>query len=370
MRLNVAGIKLEPLKSDAIVYHPNDGYPNRWLFAKLHVSNTDHQYHEFVRHLGWAHLFAEPLSIARHNAFWDLPEHPIGKMLKPHYVGTIGINYMARQTLVDQKYPFTQSTFSVGSVGGMLLFGLWARDVKLMDLTHPRDMETRGFDREGTDGLTEFYFRDDGYKNYDLMHEYVKGVVDLTYKTDEEVTADPAIVRYYDELSNPEKARVRGIPAKPSTKKHLTDLLMSVIYPATFVHSTVNYAQKDYTAYVPARPDSMNSLMPEWAAVEKPEKDLDMEFINLALPNIFKNHFQILFGFLLGTTKSHAYLTNFKNVFDSNNEGPYEALRVEYQKKLKELSSEIKERNAKLRKDGKAWYPYLDPEEVAVSINI
>jgi len=62
-----------------------------------------------------------------------------------------------------------------------------------------------------------------------------------------------ALVKYYEELSDPEKAHVHGVPLRPATKKQLVRLLCAAIWPSGVIHSVVNYSQKEYTSYVPAR---------------------------------------------------------------------------------------------------------------------
>jgi arachidonate 5-lipoxygenase len=96
-RLMIAGIQLtrEADESKNVVYTPASP-PNRWLFAKIHVANSDNQILEFIYHLGFTHLAMEAHAIANHNSFLIDPKKPhlLGLMLLPHFQDAIGINYI------------------------------------------------------------------------------------------------------------------------------------------------------------------------------------------------------------------------------------------------------------------------------------
>lgn len=84
-RLNLVGIQLTRDPGQNVVYTAKTSPPNRYLYAKIQVQCADNQYHQFITHLGLAHLATEPMVIAHHNAFHKYPDHVIGKLLKPHF---------------------------------------------------------------------------------------------------------------------------------------------------------------------------------------------------------------------------------------------------------------------------------------------
>ena len=69
-----------------------------WLFSRIHVMHSDALVHEFVQHLGFTHLAVEPIIIAFYRT---LPaDHPILKLMTPHFRQTLAINDFGRATLL------------------------------------------------------------------------------------------------------------------------------------------------------------------------------------------------------------------------------------------------------------------------------
>jgi arachidonate 5-lipoxygenase len=201
-RLNMVGIQLTRYKDRPNkVYTPNTRHPNRYLFAKIHTACTDDQFHQFVVHLGLTHLAIEPFAISHHNA---LPkEHPIAKLLKPHLQETIGINYLARQTLISKVVPFTDRTFATGTAGGLqLVLKAWRR-WDFFGMSFPQQLFKRGFDEQGSDGVEDFFFRDDGFKIWNAISEYVGNVVGAVYANDNAVAADKDLQAWVAETADP-----------------------------------------------------------------------------------------------------------------------------------------------------------------------
>lgn len=82
--------------------------PNLWTVAKFHVMTADSQTHEILKHLGMSHMIGETFAISHHNAYYskatsskyDKDNKDIGEMLAPHFINLIGINNLARVTLI------------------------------------------------------------------------------------------------------------------------------------------------------------------------------------------------------------------------------------------------------------------------------
>jgi len=80
---------------------------NLWILAKMHALCCDSQTHESIKHLGMAHMLGETFAISHHNAYNNLGTKAspkgntvIGDMLAPHFTNLIGINHLARITLI------------------------------------------------------------------------------------------------------------------------------------------------------------------------------------------------------------------------------------------------------------------------------
>jgi hypothetical protein len=81
---------------------------NLWLLAKMHALCCDSQTHEILKHLGMSHMIGETFAISHHNAYNhygngdDLKGNKVvGDMLAVHFVNLIGINNLARVTLIS-----------------------------------------------------------------------------------------------------------------------------------------------------------------------------------------------------------------------------------------------------------------------------
>lgn len=350
-RLNLAAIQLTRDPVSNVIYTPGSSTPNRWLLAKLHVACADNQYHQWLFHLGYAHLAMEPFAIAAHNAL--PPDHAIARLLAPHFQDTIGINFLARQTLVSEVAPFTDQTFSTGTAGALKMFlGAWKK-YQFFARAFPAELASRGFDEQKTDGLEGYWFREDGFQVWNAIGDYVRAVVDHFYKDDAAVAADAALQAWAAESTDPARADIPGFPVAFGDKALLVKTLQTLIWAVSAQHSAVNFPQFDFLSYVPNRPDSLFQPMPAG------DGDIDPSVIQKALPNPLISHFQISFSWLL-TLPAELPLTAV-NVFEDIHP---------FKERLAEVSARIHARNEALVAAGKPAYPYLQPERVASSIAI
>lgn len=78
------------------------------MVAKFNVLNCDSQVHEALKHLGMSHLLSETFAIAHHNTYNHLAEKSkhdgdnkaIGEFLRPHFTNMLGVNNLARVSLM------------------------------------------------------------------------------------------------------------------------------------------------------------------------------------------------------------------------------------------------------------------------------
>ncbi|MBD2741443.1 SRPBCC family protein [Coleofasciculus sp. FACHB-1120] len=356
-RLNLLGIQLTrhtDRKNE--VYTPNSPCPNKYLLAKIHVACADNQYHQFISHLGYAHLAAESYAISHHNAFPK--DHPIGQMLKPHFQDTIGINYLARQTLVSYVAPFTNNTFATGTGGGLHLFLKAWKQWDFFRMSFPQELLSRGFDEQGSDGVEDFYYREDGFKIWNAIREYVSNIVAAVYKDDAAVAADKVIQAWAQETADPERGDVPGFPSAIETRELLVETLTSIIFLVSAQHSAVNFPQEQYLAYIPNRPNALYKGVPET------EGDITMEYVMSSLQSFVSSHFEIAFAYFLTTPSLHPM---FELPLESDRFSDIHAI---FMAKLNLIAVEIEQRNKRLEQEGKTPYPYLSPKQIASSIDI
>jgi len=355
--LNILGLRLTNKEAGKNkIYTAKSTPPNRYLFAKILFQSANNQVHQFKWHLGLTHLAMEPLAVSTFNTVFN-KKHPIGLLLQPHFKDTIGINYLARRTLVAEVGAFTDKTFSLGTKNALNYFEDVWKAYKLKDYSFPEQLKSRGFDEKQSDGLQNFYYRDDGFLIWNAIKEYVKSVVDLTYKDNDTVKNDSVLQEWVDESRDPNKANFPGFPKIGDTDT-LVETLTTIIFNCSAQHSAVNYSQYDYITYVPSRPDSIFQPMPEG------DEDITWEYIEKALPNMIVAQFQALFAFLLTLPQFDPLLLlpDTENVFPEQH--------AAMKKRLTEIQQNISARNTKLKSAGKTPYPFLEPKNIATSIAI
>jgi arachidonate 5-lipoxygenase len=325
----------------------------------MHVACADNQYHQFIYHLGLAHLAMEPVVIAHQNAFLCEPSHAIGRLLRPHLYGTVGINFLARQTLVtNPQEAFTDRTFAPGTVQALELFRRYWQSYHFFKDSFPEDLAARGFDEAGSDGVEGYYYRDDGFKVWRALEEYVRDVVAVTYADDEAVAADRTLQIFAWECSSPDRGAVPGFPAAFDSRELLVKALTTILFRASAYHAAIDYPQMDYLSYVPNRPDSLFATMPEGG------KEVSREFLLKALPGPRVSHFQISFAYLL-TTPPENPITRLSVFAEDHPE-----IHERFMGNLARISASICARNEALVKAGMPAYPYLMPEQIPASVNI
>jgi arachidonate 15-lipoxygenase len=365
-RLNVLGIQLDPSSNE--VFTPDMPQKNRYKLAKMFVACADNQIHEFQYHMGFGHLGVEGAVVAIHNrlpkASKKNPEskpHPLRALLEPHLDDTIGINFMARLLLVPEKYAFTDKPFSIGTVQGMKLASKgWAR-YDFFKSSFPEDLKARGFDEAGTDGLQNYFYREDGFKLWNALGDYTTDAVNHIYADDEAVKADGDLQKWADEMAAKDGAAYTGFPESIGTKKLLAHVLQILIWNFSALHSILDFPQWTYVGYIPNRPNALYQPMPE---LGEDKADIDEAYIKKCLAPKLQTLFQTTFPWLL-SLPSEANLTDLAAL-----KGIHDDVDANFQKSLAKLTEEIKARNAKLEAEGKAPYLYLLPEKVACSVDI
>ena len=345
--LDIVGILLRTNKQSKSHVLTKASSENHMLFAKMHVANADAAIHEFSNHLK-IHLVMEAIAIGVHN---HLSGHTLGRLLEPHMEGTIFINFFARQTLIkDDNDSDVDRMFSVGRDGALkLVADNLKNNFNFTEAAFPRMMGARGFPKNESDGVADFFYRRDGYKLWDILTKYVKGVVNKVYKEDIEVEKDEALNRFTQSMFDEKQGNIPGFPANITTKDILIDTLTNIIFTASVQHQALN-APHHFYSYIPHRPTFLTKWMPD------EEKQLTWEWIKTALPTMEQAKEVYDLAMLLATHSlcTLADLDEFEDEFPD--------VQKELNRNLNKLSFEIESRDSD--------YNYLDPARVACSIDI
>ena len=127
-----------------------------------------------------------------------LPDaHPVCRLLLPHYRYTIGINAAARLKLVN-KGGIIDQVFSIGGKGKVMLLqnAYSVYDVRGADVKY--NVKHRQVDDEKL--LPNYFYRDDGIKVWDAIESYVKDIIHIFYKNDEDVKEDEELQSWAKEV--------------------------------------------------------------------------------------------------------------------------------------------------------------------------
>ncbi|KAM4595729.1 polyunsaturated fatty acid lipoxygenase ALOX15B-like [Fundulus diaphanus] len=333
------------------IFLPNDG--DDWLLAKIFVRNAEFHLHQLNFHLLRTHLLAEVFTV---SLLRNLPMvHPLYKLLIPHTRYTLHINVLARNKLISPDGVFPQIAAS-GENGSFQILKRSLSSLTYKSLCIHDDIKERGMEN-----IPNFYYRDDGFRLWDILHSYVKGILKLYYKDDQEVKHDAELQKWIREIyaNGFLQRQSSGIPQRFNSVSELVKFVTMVIFTGSVQHSAVNSGQFDFGGWMPNLPSTMQCPPP----TEKGKATEDM--IMAALPDKVTTRRTIDTLFLL-TRKYSDFLHFGKYPEEHFTEEKTLTLIEKFQEDLRKLSEQIKDRNKKLPLP----YTYLDPEMVENSVAI
>jgi len=352
MPLHIVGIILNDGKD--VVYHQYMSHKNKYLLAKMHVVVADQHIHEFQYHLGFAHLLMEPFIVATHRCFSE--DHIIRKLLIPHFEETIFINSLAR------AIPDFTDFLAAGTVQGLKLITKFYGNWNFKQWNFENQLRNRGFNLEKDNGISNYFYRDDGALVWKAIGEYVKDVVYELYKnSDDELRTDGQLQKWLSELTSENHANVGTFP-QVITRDELVSVLQTIIWNGSGLHSAINYPQFTYDGFLPNRPNAIHIEMPQG------DHDISDERLREALPP-HKDSVKFLLTFWLLSLPSEHHLMNLV-AFDGTVDNEYVKLSKEFRRKMEDITGTINQRNQERVIRGKAAYKFLLPENIACSVNI
>lgn len=229
-----------------------------WRYAKTCAQVTDWMRHELTVHLTLSHFVEEAIIVATNRT---IPmNHPLYRLLSPHWYKTLSLNAAARASLVpqvvcdivgispDQAVGFIQDAYDTYDFVGAYI---------------PNDLKRRGFPST-LEGLKHPRYKNYAYaKNmlalWGVLRTYVKSMLEIHFPDDKAVAADENIQAWSKEV------QTSGcMPSFPTvtTLDGLIDAATMCIHIASPFHSAVNYLQSFYQAFVIAKPPSLCSAPP------------------------------------------------------------------------------------------------------------
>uniref|UniRef100_A0A3B3IHE2 Uncharacterized protein n=1 Tax=Oryzias latipes TaxID=8090 RepID=A0A3B3IHE2_ORYLA len=248
-----------------------------WLLAKTFVRSAEFNLHEIDYHLLRTHLLAEVFIVSLNR---NLPSvHPIYKLLVRHTLDTLQINNGARTLLVSDNGILTENS-AAGKDGINTIVQRALQTMTYASLCFPDDIKERDLE-----DVPNFYYRDDGRKLWDCMHQFVNDILGLYYKNDDLVKNDEELQDWIKDIFqhgcfDQEKS---GIPKEITSLVDLVKYVTMVMFTCSAQHAAVNFGQFDFYGWMPNGPSTMQVAPPtEKGKIE--DKDALLELLK-ALPD-------------------------------------------------------------------------------------
>jgi arachidonate 15-lipoxygenase len=354
-----------PIFTPGDVSGANDPQGLKWRLAKYVVNAVCAIQHEAVAHLGDTHLIIEPMIVATHRQL--ATQHPLLKLLIPHFRFTININDDAIHSLIVP--------------GGVVACNVGIAiesSLKLVSDAHrawrwDRNRPERVFALRGVDALPGFAFRDDTLLLWQATRDFVASYLRVYYRDDADVAADTELQGWIHELTAPEYCGFQGLgglvasgdPVRPwriESLDYLIEMVALIIYTAGPQHASVNYAQYPLMSYVPSVSGSVYRPMPTRDSGPASEADLIAWYppLDVAL-------YGACFEFLLSAVQYDRF-----GHYEHNPRDPYftdprvQPLVADFQDALALIEIEIRRRN----RERPLPYPFQLPSQIPNSISI
>tara|TARA_R110002124_G_scaffold13600_1_gene62333 strand:- start:4967 stop:6988 length:2022 start_codon:yes stop_codon:yes gene_type:complete len=329
-----------------------------WEMAKFVVQVADCNYHELFVHLGSTHLVSEAIAVATRRNLANI--HPLWALLVPHFEGTLFINNLAVETLINEGGPI--DAFFGGTITSSQLAAVKARlSFDFFQKMTPVDFAERNV--ADPSKLPDYPYRDDAMLVWDAIHDWARQYIDIYYTDDDAVTGDTELAQWATSIAS--EGHIIGF--KPITSRaQLTDVCTMIIFTASAQHAAVNFPQRTIMTFAPAVSGA------GWTAAPTGQKDHDKgEWLGYMPPMSLALE-QLSSLFLLGSVYYRPlgdYRTNrlpYENWFQdpviTGTEGPL----ARFQAGLRAVEERIIARNAKRMHP----YVYLQPSQIPTSTNI
>lgn len=355
----------------APLFTPNDCAggqdPNglKWRIAKYIVNVVSAIQHESIAHLGNCHLIIEPIVVAAHRQLAE--QHPLLKLLVPHFRFTININDSAIHSLI---IPGGVVATNVGpAIECTLALLAKSHEGWRWDDNNPE----RLFALRGVEKLPSFPFRDDTLLLWKATRDFVDGYVRRYYRDDQDVREDYELQAFVNELASPQYAGFQGLgglvpsgdarrPWRLESLDYLVEMVAQIIYIAGPQHASVNYAQYPLMSYMPSVAGTIYKAPPTRSTqLAKAEDCLPW------YPPLDVSLYTFSFEYLLSGVQFDRFGT-----YEHNPRTPYftdpkvQPLVAAFQQALSEIETTITARNRKRPMP----YPFQLPSQIPNSVSI
>lgn len=113
--------------------------------------------------------------------------------------------------------------------------------------------------------IEDYPYAADGLELWNAMKEWHREYINIFYKDDAAVKADPELAKWWEEYRNKGHEDMKDAQGWPALegKESLNEILTTVIWICTAMHAPINFGQYDYAAWMPQHPAITRKHIPE-----------------------------------------------------------------------------------------------------------
>ncbi|KIW31196.1 uncharacterized protein PV07_02864 [Cladophialophora immunda] len=343
-----------------------DDWP--WRYAKTCAQVSDWLRHEVTVHLVNTHLVEEVTIVAAHRAFST--DHPVYRLLQPHWFKTLSVNAAARATLVPniivkivgvtdpQLYSFIKDAYNRFDWTGKYV---------------PNDLTARGFPPSELASNPKFHnyaYARNMILMWQTLRKFVSAVLATDIQSDEQVEKDEQIDKWTKEMQGDDGGQLKSFPAI-KTFEALVDAVTMCIHIASPQHTAINYLQSYYQTFVISKPSALFSTLPknldDLKAYE--EKDLLAAYpIEHPREWLLASHVPYLLSYRVAEEQNMLnFALSTAKLATLNNQTQLATAAAQLYADLMQLADVFK-KNSRDMDDQTKPYDVMDPEATAVSI--
>ena len=357
-RLLPFAIQCGPTPEGRQIYTPEDGYS--WKIAKNCVLVAHNVHHELATHLALTHYLLDGFVMAtrRHLA----SAHPIYNLLNQHFEGTLLINYLATNNLV-QPGRAVDRLMAPDLNSAYKYVGTQRLNYSFKDNYFPARFARRGTNEPTL--LGEYPYRDDGLLIWSAIHSWMSDFVHIFYPTESDIVGDMELQAWAEEIASADGAQIKDFgntPGKITSYDDLIDILTMIIFTAGPQHAAVNFSQLTDMSFTPANPFAGSTPEPKGTGHTEQDWLNHLPPIETAITAINILH---ILGGVKYTKLGHYYDDPQSRITDFES-GPINEAVKKFRSNLAKIELEITERN----KTRYAAYVHLLPSRIPQSTNI
>jgi arachidonate 15-lipoxygenase len=351
------------------VFTPTDG--RAWLMARTHAQCADAHVHEATVHLLETHLVGEAIAMSMYRELHL--DHPLRQLLEPHYFGNLAINDVARNNLLSKTGPI-QRAMAAGVAGSYHAARIAYHGWSFKRASLRTNLQERGVLCE--ERLPRYYYRADALRVHDAIAHFVRGILRLWYRNDEDVVQDEELRRFVEAVGSDKGGDVPGFPLMfekeledgydaESAFDRLAKLVTDLIFRAGPQHAAVNNGQFDAYGWIPNAPGMVRWPLPEERPLSdgSPSEDDFWRALPRGGPAIAQMGMVWTLSEPTRRTLMHA---GESPAFQPDLCPEADAIIASFRRRLQTISDDIRARNERLV----VPYTYLDPVNISRSTDI